>query len=235
MKESDTDKAPDKIVEMLSKDYEKIKFDILDVETSQDLIENQKNIEEAVPSRFFVGIGGDHSITYSLINGTKKKPLLVMMDAHPDCEIGFDNVTHEDFVRKLVENQIVSGVVFIGLRKWSNDEMNFIKKNNLVFFSSYEIMQKGIKRVTEDLMSLLRGKKFYLSIDIDGVDPGFAPGVDWPEPGGITSRELLYFIGKIKKMDGLIGADLVEINPEKDVNNITVKLGSEIIKALTKH
>ena len=82
-------------------------------------------------------------------------------------------------------------------------------------------------------MSLLKGKEFYLSIDIDGVDPAYAPGVTWPEPGGLTSREIVYLVRKLKKLKGLVGTEIVEVNPEKDINNMTVKLAARLVKELS--
>jgi agmatinase len=228
MKDSSTDKAPDRVMEIVSKEFG-TKYKVVDVSVCQDFLKNEEEIEKAVPSWFFIGIGGDHSITYSLIKGTKKKPVLVMVDAHPDCEHGFETVTNEDFVRRLVENKIVSGVVMLGTRRWSKEEMDFMRKNNIISFQSSEIMLKGIKSITEDVMGLLKGKEFYLSIDMDGVDPAFAPGVAWPEPGGLFSREIMYFVKKLKKLGGMIGADLVEVDPDRDVNSITVKLAATIL------
>ena len=72
----------------------------------------------------------------------------------------------------------------------------------------------------------------YLSLDIDIIDPAFAPGTGYLEPGGLTSRQFIYLIQRISLLNNLKVIDLVEVNPEKDLNGITVKLASKIIAEL---
>ena len=70
----------------------------------------------------------------------------------------------------------------------------------------------------------------YITIDLDGLDPAFAPGVSHPEPGGLSTRDILYIIQNINS--NIIGADIVEYNPKKDVNNITAITGAKLLKEL---
>ena len=72
----------------------------------------------------------------------------------------------------------------------------------------------------------------YLSIDIDAVDPAFAPGTGFIEPGGFTSREVLYIVQRLKRLRNLKMIDLVEVNPKKDLNKMTIKLSAKIVKEL---
>ena len=83
----------------------------------------------------------------------------------------------------------------------------------------------------EVLMEFASGKELYVSIDIDVIDPAFAPATGYKEPGGFSSREFLYLIKRINKMKNLRAVDLVEINPDKDEKHdfITTKLGSKIL------
>lgn len=228
-KNSSVDRAPEKIMQLL-----KGKWKQKEIVVPEDVLERQEKIEKNVPNNYFIALGGDHSITYPLIKGTNRKPFLVMMDAHPDCEKGFENVTHEDFLKRLIENDLVSGVAIIGLRKWSTTEWGFMKKNNIIFFTPEEIMQKGIAHVTEDVVALINKREVYLSIDIDCLDPAFAPGTTFSEPGGLTTRELLYFVKKMKNLK-IIGSDIVEIDPDKDINNATLRIGSLLLEILSKH
>ncbi len=75
-------------------------------------------------------------------------------------------------------------------------------------------------------------KDLYVSIDIDVLDPAFAPGTGYMEPGGLSTRELLFFLHRLKKLQNLRAYDLVEINPSKDVNELTSKVGSKILVEL---
>jgi arginase family enzyme len=70
---------------------------------------------------------------------------------------------------------------------------------------------------------------FYVSIDIDSVDPAYAPGTNELEPGGLSSIDLIYFIKRLKLLGNFRGADIVEINPSKDINGSTVKLGARLL------
>ena len=70
----------------------------------------------------------------------------------------------------------------------------------------------------------------YISIDLDGIDPAFAPGVSHPEPGGISTRELLKIMSNIQGK--IIGADIVEYNPNNDINNITATTAAKLLKEL---
>ena len=72
------------------------------------------------------------------------------------------------------------------------------------------------------------GGSLYLSIDLDGIDPGFAPGVSHPEPGGLTVRDVL---SVVQQVDGpIVGADIVELNPNRDVNGLTAIVAAKLVK-----
>ena len=72
----------------------------------------------------------------------------------------------------------------------------------------------------------------YLSIDIDVVDAAVAPGTGYPEPGGISARELISSVQRIKRLKNLQRIDIVEVNPEKDVQDLTVKLAAKVLKEM---
>ena len=101
------------------------------------------------------------------------------------------------------------------------------------YYTMNEITTEGKDVVCDAIMAAAKDfGALYLSIDIDSVDAAFAPGTGYPEPGGLTSRELLYFIQRIKLLKNLKASDIVEVNPEKDVNGITSKLAAKIVVEL---
>ena len=179
-------------------------------------------------------IGGDHSITYSSfrsMNGKNKG--LIIFDAHPDLEFSTKSVTHEDYLRKLIENGFLKkeNVVLIGIRKISDNEFRFLKENNIKYYTTEQIFEFGIRNVCESIMeSLNKLDSLYVSIDIDVLDPAFAPGTGYREPFGLNGLELLYFLKRILKLKNIERVDLVEINPDNDVNEITINTGLEILK-----
>ena len=91
------------------------------------------------------------------------------------------------------------------------------------------ISMEGIRNICDAVMESAKDfDGLYISIDIDSVDPAFAPGTGYPEPAGLSSRELLYFIHRLKKLKNLKAVDIVEVNPEKDLNDITSRLAAKL-------
>lgn len=242
--------GPDKIVEKL-KEFHLSEggmlpnFDVEEVKVMQDNIEESfKSIANGAESILKdndkpIFIGGDHSVTYPLVEAFSKtfdNPGLVVFDAHPDCESDFLPATHEDIIRGLIKNGIVKkeNIILVGLRNWHKEEYNFIKENKIKYFDMKEISMEGIKEVSESVMSVAKNfGSLYISIDIDVLDPAFAPGTGYPEPGGLTTRELLFFLHRLKMMKNLKAMDIVEVNPSKDVNELTSKVGAKLVLELT--
>ena len=214
------------------------KFNVVNLDVNQDNIDKTgKAIYESVINNkerlFFVG--GDHSITYFSFKAFAEKNKdcgLLIFDAHPDVQSS-DFVTHEDYLRVLIENGFVKSqnIVIIGVRAASGEELEYLKDKRVVYFDMNKIYELGIKEVCDLVMERMNTfNKIYLSIDIDAVDPAFAPGTGYIEPGGISSADLFYILNRIRNMKNLGMIDLVEINPKKDVNDLTVSLGRKIIE-----
>lgn len=240
--------APDKIIKQakeifLSEEGKRPDFriDKVNVDNS-NITETNKNIFDYVMQQDepLILLGGDHSITYSAFKAFAQKfknSGLVIFDAHPDCENYFKPPTHEDFVNVLIKDKVISknNIIIIGIRNWDKNEYNFLKNNKIKHFTMKEIFEEGVREICDGVMSVARNfGALYISIDIDIVDPAFAPGTGYTEPGGLTSRELLYFLSRLKKLNNLKTIDIVEINPKKDINNITSKLGAKILVEMMK-
>lgn len=239
-----TELAPDKIVETLQKEIylneagrkpqfkiESIPVDKSNIEQTNQNVMDYFSQNDDVP----IIIGGDHSITYACFKAFSKKfpgAGIIILDAHPDLMNDFTPPTHEDFLRVLVTERILKpqNIVLVGTRNWHQNEQDFLQKYKLKNFTMAEIAREGLHEVIDSVMSVARQwPACYVSIDIDVVDPAFAPATHFIEPGGLTSRELLYFLARLKNLKNLKAFDLVEINPKKDKNNLTVKLGAKII------
>ena len=185
---------------------------------------------------FDVMIGGDHSVSYAGFKGLKMNDkCLIIFDAHPDVEIGTRSVDHECWLRKLVEDGVVKpeNVFLIGLRSFSGEELRFIKEKRIKCLMMKQLFELDIGEVCEDVMEFASGfKGCYLSLDIDVVDPAFAPGTGYLEPGGLTAREVIYFMQRLKMLKNLKRVDVVEVNPEKDVNEMTCRLAAKIVEEM---
>jgi len=233
--------SPDKIIEELKKDTLNennfwLKKEIISVAVdNNDFKKTHDSIfNEVKKLSSGVIIGGDHSVTYSSFKASGCDGI-VILDAHPDLMPGTEMPSHEDFVRKLVEEGSVSpqNVIFLGLRSMHKSEIEFIEEKNIKFFSMKQVFEFGIKNVADTLMELSRKfNKLYLSLDIDIADPAFAPGTGYCEPGGMSSRELVYLIQRMKNLKNLKFFDVVEVNSSKDINNITASLAAKIIKEM---
>ncbi|MBN2422892.1 arginase family protein [Candidatus Woesearchaeota archaeon] len=234
--------APDLIVKKL-KDYYLSESNLLPIFDIEEVKVNNENIEETNKSiykkifsldRPALIIGGDHSLTYAAFKAFSrnyKNPGLIVFDAHPDCENNFSPPTHEDYLRVLLEETHLKkeNVILIGTRNMHSNELEFIKKNKLKIYPMKEFSCDGCLEVSDAIMSVARRfDALYISIDIDVVDPAFAPGTGYTEPGGFTSRELVYLLQRIKLLKNIKLADIVEVNPKKDINDLTVSLAAKI-------
>ena len=238
--------APDKILSQLKELYlnEEGRLPVLDVdavalvennfaETSQRIYAQAK--EEFAKQQPLIFLGGDHSITFHLAKAFAEQhdnPGIVIFDAHPDAENDFMPPTQEDLLPALVNTGAIKpqNILLVGIRNWDKNEIAFLKHHNIKYYHMKEISEEGIKEVCHAVMSVAREfGALYISVDIDVVDPAFAPGTGYIEPAGMTSRELLFCLQKLKLLKNLKAMDIVEINPEKDVNDMTAKLGAKIL------
>lgn len=191
-----------------------------------------QQIEElAEPGTFF--IGGDHSITYSLLRAIAKttpRLRLVVFDAHPDLMRDFSPPTHEAYLRELLEEGVLSAeqVLLLGIRDIDPQERRFIDKQKIEFISADQL--NSIE--DEALLARIGDARCYLSIDIDVVDPAEAPGTGYRVPGGISADRLLKLITSIRDGCELVAADLVEVNPHRDVQGRTAALGAQLLQLL---
>lgn len=245
-KKAGIEKAPDKIAGFLKDfhlsekgmlplfDIQEIKIDNSNLGQSHTLI--QKEIENI--NTYSILIGGDHSLTCPAFKAfSKNNPGagIIVFDAHPDLQENHDPPTHEDYLRVLIEQGVIdkNNVVLVGIRNISKEEKKFIDDNKIKTYSMNKISFESLREITDTVMGVARHwSKTYISIDIDVLDPGFAPGTGYQEPGGMTTRQLLYMIHRLKMLRNIGMADVVEINPDKDVHDITSKTGAKLVVEL---
>jgi len=221
-------------------DLEEIHLDNNNLELTSDLIyKNSFGIFEKKPKTIF--LGGDHSISYPITRAfldycqnSEKEPCLIVFDSHPDCMEPIDNKfpTHEEWLRTLIEAGFPKeNILLVGVRNSYFKEIKFLKENNIKIISMNQLMM-DLEDTCDTIMEFSNNKELYLSIDIDVIDPVFASATGYPEPGGLTSRQFIYLIQRINKIKNLKAVDIVEINPDKDVNGMTIKLGAKILGEL---
>ena len=187
-------------------------------------------------------LGGDHSITWPAATAVADhygygNVGIVHFDAHADTADIIDGnlASHGTPMRRLVESGAVLGKNFvqIGLRGYwpPADTFAWMQEQGFRWHLMNEIWERGIKAVIEDAVAeALDGAEYlYLSVDIDVLDPGFAPGTGTPEPGGMAPVDLLRIVRNLAQRTNLIAMDVVEVAPAYDVSDNTVNNAHRIV------
>ena len=218
----------DKIVGHL-KDFSLTEAGIMPVFDIKKIDETIVEEEISKNTAYCALIGTNHSITYSAFKAfAKNNPGagIIVFDAHPD----------EGFLGSLVEQRILdkNNIILVGIRNMSKEQKRFIDDNKIKNYSMKEISFEALHEVADSVMSVARQwNKAYISISLDVLDPAFAPAVEKPEPGGISTRDLLYFIQRLKMLRNIWMYDVVGFNPDKDANDATAKVAAKIIVELS--
>ncbi len=172
-------------------------------------------------------IGGDHFVTWPILEGftaaTRLKPHLVQIDAHPDFYPEFDGspTSHASTMARVMERNLAGSLTQIGLRTINKIQQKQIEKHGVTVFPA----STGIPDKRE-----LPSGITYLTIDLDGLDPAFAPGVSHHEPGGLTTREVIRLIWSLP--GPLVGGDIVEYNPANDIHGMTAAVVMKLVKEM---
>ena len=211
-----------------------------DVEKSCAALE--KVVEEVAKCGSFpLVIGGDHTITWPNATGLARargwgRIGVIHFDAHADTgDVTFGSlVGHGQPMRRLIESGAVRGDRFlqVGLRGyWPEPEtLSWMAAQGMRSFEMSEITTKGLANCLDEVIRIATDDcdGVFLSVDVDVVDPGSAPGTGTPEPGGLTSREVLDAVRQITLAAPVIGMDVVEVSPPYDHADITALLASRV-------
>ncbi len=177
-------------------------------------------------------MGGEHSLTYPCVKACAKHAGedvgFVVLDAHFDLreEYGGVKFSHACVSRHIL-NDITDKYVTIGVRSGPREEWEFAKDNGICYYTPDTVREKGINAVLSEALEHLDCDKIYLSLDMDALDPSFAPGLGTPEPFGLTDIQVRDIIRTLAPMS--IGFDVVEISPEYDGGQ-TALLGTKLLR-----
>lgn len=171
-------------------------------------------------------LGGDHSITYSVLRalGPLHPNLTVLQfDAHPDLYDNFegDRFSHACQFARVMEEGLAGRLVQVGIRTMNAHQREQARRFK-VDVVDMNVWESGRKPKA--------GWPTYISLDLDGLDPAFAPGVSHPEPGGLSVRDVLNVIHALP--GPIVGADIVELNPRRDVNDLTAFVAAKFVKEI---
>lgn len=184
-------------------------------------VENQVNQGHRVLS-----LGGDHSVTYPIIRGFAKRYSnlnVLHFDAHGDLYDEFEGnkLSHACPFARIMEERLVKRLMQIGIRTYNDHQRQQVKRFNVEAIEMKDWRDGTILEFEGPL---------YISLDLDAMDPAFVPGISHYEPGGFSVRQVLSIIQNLKA--DIVGADIVELNPTRDVNNITAMVAAKLFKEL---
>lgn len=189
-------------------------------------------IREAVEAVLEAGkiplsLGGEHLVTWPVIQAMAAKYpdlAVVQFDAHADLRedyLGEPN-SHATVMRRIAELIGPKNVYQFGIRSGTVEEWAYARENTNLFFDQ-------INPALQQVLPELKHRPVYVTVDIDVVDPAFAPGTGTPEPGGCTSREIIKAIQLLSQCH-VVGFDIVEISPALDLSQITALLGAKLMR-----
>lgn len=182
-------------------------------------------------------LGGDHTLTLPILRAIKKKygkVGLVHIDAHADVNDHMfgEKIAHGTTFRRAVEEDLLDcdRVVQIGLRAqgYSADDFNWSRRQGFRVVQAEECWHQSLAPLMAEVREKVRGGPVYLSFDIDGIDPAWAPGTGTPEIGGLTTIQALEIIRGCEGLE-IVGADLVEVSPPYDTTGNTSLLGANLL------
>ena len=168
-----------------------------------------------------VVIGGEHTINLGIVQGLgakAAKTAVVSFDAHLDLRSEFlgSTLSHTTFMQLVNEKVKPAKIIEVGTRSAGKDEIAYAKSTGVEFFTAQQIIKKGYEAVAEQLNERLSSYDYlYLTVDLDVLDPAFAPAVQNPEPEGLTTTQLLDLILPLCT-ERLVGFDVVELVPPYD-------------------
>jgi len=175
-------------------------------------------------------LGGEHLITLGSFTCFPKDTGYVVFDAHYDLRDQYADIklSHAAYLRRIIEKRGSENIVHVGARAFVKEELAFLKEHNISTVSDKEIRDGNGPKLLKDITSTF--DNIYLSIDLDVLDPAFAPGVGNPEAVGISSRELYDLVTTLQNKK-IVAADIVELNPTYD-NGATASMAAKMISTI---
>ncbi|MDX8513773.1 agmatinase family protein [Mesorhizobium captivum] len=173
-----------------------------------------------------ISLGGDHAISWPVLRAVRKRHpslTIVHVDAHPDIyhSYGDNPRSHTSPFARIMEEQLADRLIQIGLRT--------VNDHHREQFARFGVEAVEMRHFNEGLRLNLE-TPVYISMDLDALDPAFAPGISHREPGGFNTRQV---IGLIQLIDQrIVAADVVEYNPRQDLSNVTALVAAKLVKEI---
>ena len=174
-----------------------------------------------------LALGGDHSITVPILRALARRYRqlsILHFDAHPDLyhELQGNPRSHASPFARIMEERLAGRLVQVGIRTLNAHQRQQVARFGVEVVGMQGFVPEHVPRLSGPL---------YISVDLDGLDPAFAPGVSHHEPGGLSVRQVLEVLGRLESAQ-VVGADVVELNPDRDLNGMTAVVAAKLVKEL---
>jgi arginase len=171
-------------------------------------------------------LGGDHAVTFPVVNALSRvheNMTILHFDAHPDIYDRFagSRFSHACPFARIMETGRIKRLVQVGIRGMNDEQRRQVEKFEVTCIEMKDFHPRD---------PLVVEGPVYISLDLDALDPAFAPGVSHHEPGGMTARDVIDLLQSIDAP--IVGADIVEYNPDRDINNITAAVAAKFLKEI---
>ncbi len=221
-------------------DLEKIPVnDMGDVDTVEDSLETLKRVtsiwsELVTAGKIPIMAGGEHTITKAAVDALPTDLGLVSFEDNLDLRNEYlgEKLMHPTFMRRVAERIGPTHIMEVGIRAFSKPELDFCKKSGVEVITPQELRKATVEKTAQRIRAFL--SKFahsYMTVDIDALDPAYAPGVGNPEPDGLTTDELLTLVQSSMSRN-TIGLDAVEVSPERDSGQTAAVCAKVIFEAI---
>jgi agmatinase len=175
-------------------------------------------------------IGGEHTVTLGAMQAVDEDVVLVSFDAHLDLRSEYSErkVSHTTFMRRIHEKIHPKEILEVGIRAVCEEELDYAERSGIQFLTTHQIRRDGAEKTVKTIENVLGDcENVYLTIDMDVLDPAFAPAVQNPEPDGLSMNMLLDILCAVCSRR-VIAFDLVEVSPHYD-NGVTAVQAAKIL------
>lgn len=215
-------------------------YDLGDVAVTPDVTSTLTRVEKVVGELFSQGkrpitLGGEHTITLGAVKGILKSCRdlkIIVLDAHLDLRDEYpegQKVSHATVTRRLLDEMSFNDILLLGVRAFSRHELETANKLKVQYLTSYELSKLKLSEVLKEIKGFVSSSKYYISLDLDVIDPSYAPAVQNPEIEGLTPTMILDIMHELCRDDNFVGFDMVEYTPLYDHSGVTAVLAAKVL------
>ncbi|MCX8176404.1 MAG: agmatinase [Candidatus Bathyarchaeota archaeon] len=215
-------------------------YDAGNIKPCRSIEEALTLLEKAISSiskagKIPVTLGGEHTLTYGVVNALKRENLnVICFDAHLDLRDTYlsRRLSHTTFMRRIAEKIGGKRIFLVGVRAACKEEVEFAEKNRVKYLTTFQVRSLGVDDVSKVLREFTEETgKVYISLDMDVLDPAYAPAVSNPEPDGLDFSTLFNILYGFRGAN-FLGFDVVEVAPDFDFGVTSIQAAKAVFEIL---